>query len=136
MRASTFCPAENPNNLEHFILADELCVNPRSKALGSLDLGAIRSNTPLRLAVAASIAYPDGSMTASGLRREAAKGRLVIERTAGKGYTTLDAIEKMRELCRVVSVPLGCGFVPQGNQAKERPSAPPSGSSSIGDDSH
>jgi hypothetical protein len=28
-------------------------------------------DTPLRLAVAAVLAYPDGSMTASGLRREA-----------------------------------------------------------------
>jgi hypothetical protein len=49
----------------------------------------IDDDTPLRLAVAAAIAYPDGSMTASGLRREAAKGRLVVERTAGKDYTTL-----------------------------------------------
>ena len=39
--------------------------------------------------VAASLAYPDGSMTASGLRREAAKGRLAIERIAGKDYTTI-----------------------------------------------
>jgi hypothetical protein len=57
-------------------------------------------HSPLRLALAAAIAYPDGSMTASGLRREAEKGRLVIERTAGKDYTTLAAIERMRELCR------------------------------------
>jgi hypothetical protein len=57
--------------------------------------------TPLRLDVAAALAYPDGSMTASGLRREAKRGRLVIERTAGKDYTTLAAIERMRELCRV-----------------------------------
>jgi hypothetical protein len=31
-----------------------------------------------------------GSMTASGLRREAARGRLQIERIAGKDFTTLD----------------------------------------------
>jgi hypothetical protein len=61
----------------------------------------ITADTPLRLAAAAAIAYPDGSMTASGLRREAKRGRLVIERTAGKDYTTLGAIERMRELCRV-----------------------------------
>jgi len=42
----------------------------------------VGDNTPLRLAVAAVLAYPNGSMTASGLRREAARGRLVIERTA------------------------------------------------------
>jgi hypothetical protein len=38
----------------------------------------VGDDTPLRLAVAAALAYPDGSMTASGLRREAARGRLVI----------------------------------------------------------
>jgi len=54
---------------------------------------SITTDTPLRLAVAAALAYPDGSMTASGLR----KG---IERTAGKYYTTLAAITRMRELCR------------------------------------
>jgi hypothetical protein len=40
-------------------------------------------------------------MTASGLRKEAARGRLVIERIAGKDYTTLTAIDEMRALCRV-----------------------------------
>jgi hypothetical protein len=63
--------------------------------------GEISIDAPLRLDVAAALAYPDGSMTASGLRREAARGRLVIERTAGKDYTTLRNIERMRELCRV-----------------------------------
>ena len=57
-------------------------------------------HTPLRLDVAAALAYPDGSMTSSGLRNESRKGRLVIERTAGRDYTTLAAIEKMRQLCR------------------------------------
>jgi hypothetical protein len=61
----------------------------------------ITDETPLRLAVAAALAYPDGSMTASGLRKEAKKGRLAIERTAGKDYTTLRAIEEMRQLCRL-----------------------------------
>lgn len=58
-------------------------------------------DTPLRLAVAAAIAYPDGSMTAAGLRRERDRGRLIVERTAGKDYTTLTEINRMRELCRV-----------------------------------
>jgi hypothetical protein len=48
-------------------------------------------------------------MTASGLRREGVRGKLVIERIAGKDYTTLGNIERMRELCRVeVKVP-DCG---------------------------
>lgn len=61
----------------------------------------VPKDAPIRLSVAALLAYPDGSMTVSGLRREAARGRLIIERVAGKDYTTLGAIEEMRELCRV-----------------------------------
>jgi hypothetical protein len=61
----------------------------------------IAPDTPLRLSVAAALAFPDGSMTASGLRRECARGRLVVERIAGKDYTTLANIERMRELCRL-----------------------------------
>jgi hypothetical protein len=41
-------------------------------------------------------------MTASGLRREADRGRLIVERIAGKDYTTLQAIADMRRLCRMV----------------------------------
>lgn len=58
-------------------------------------------DTPLRLDAAAKIAFPDGGMTAAGLRREWKRGRLVIERVAGKDFTTLNHIERMRERCRV-----------------------------------
>jgi hypothetical protein len=61
----------------------------------------IDKDTPLRLALAAKLGFPDGSVTVSSLRREAARGRLVIERIAGRDYTTLHQIEIMRELCRV-----------------------------------
>jgi hypothetical protein len=57
-------------------------------------------DTPLRLDVAARVAFPGGGMTASGLRREAARGRLMIERIAGKDFTTLNAIQEMRKQCR------------------------------------
>nr|WP_249793764.1 hypothetical protein [Bradyrhizobium cenepequi] len=40
-------------------------------------------------------------MTVSGLRKEIAKGRLEVELIAGKQFTTLLAIARMRELCRV-----------------------------------
>jgi hypothetical protein len=70
---------------------------------------AISANTPLRLSVAAAVAFPDASMTAAGLRREAERGRLVIERIAGKDYTTLANIERMRELCRVEAKAPTCG---------------------------
>jgi hypothetical protein len=62
---------------------------------------AIASDTPLRLDVAAKIAFPRGGMTAAGLRRESKRGRLVIERVAGKDYTTLDHIAEMRKLCQL-----------------------------------
>jgi len=51
--------------------------------------GSYPQDRPLRLAVAAKVAFPDGSMSASGLRREAQRGRLVIERIAGKDYTSV-----------------------------------------------
>jgi hypothetical protein len=63
--------------------------------------GQVGPDTPLRLEVAAALAYPDGSMTASGLRKEARKGRLIIERTTGKDYTTLP-YKEVRARVRVV----------------------------------
>src|ERR1035437_11091660 len=69
---------------------------------------SVRADTPLRLSVAAALAFPDCSMTASGLRRECVRGRLIIERIAGKDYTTLANVEKMRELCRVEQSPHAC----------------------------
>ncbi len=60
----------------------------------------ITPDTPLRLDIAARVAFPAGGMTASGLRREASRGRLTVERIAGKLFTTLHHIENMREQCR------------------------------------
>jgi len=54
----------------------------------------VTADDPLRLAVAEKIAFPDGSMTAAGLRREAVSDRLRVERIAGKDYTTLEAIKR------------------------------------------
>ncbi|WP_439399788.1 excisionase [Bradyrhizobium sp. PMVTL-01] len=60
----------------------------------------ITPDTPLRLADAVKIAFPLGGMTVAGLRRERDRNRLVIEKIAGKEFTTLAHIERMRELCR------------------------------------
>jgi len=49
-------------------------------------------DTPLRLDAAAKIAFPDGGMTANGLRRESKRGRLVIERVAGTDYAGATAV--------------------------------------------
>ena len=56
----------------------------------------IEPDTPLRLDVAAKLAFPGGGINAASLRREASAGRLVIERIAGKDFTTLTHIKNMR----------------------------------------
>lgn len=88
----------------------------------------ISPETPLRLAEAAARAFPDGSMTVSGLRREAGRGRLVIERVAGKDYTTLAAIDHMRQLCRLAAKAPTSGSE-KNEQTEVEPSALPFGSS-------
>lgn len=98
-------------------------------------LDEITDTTPLRLDVAAALAFPDGSMGASGLRREAAKGRLAVERIAGKDYTSLQAIEKMRELCRVPPKAPACGSAPRAATPPSESRTRPHGSSSTVDDS-
>ena len=62
--------------------------------------------------LAAKLAFPDGSITASALRRESLRGRLVIERIAGKDYTTLANIERMRRLCQLERKESGSGSAP------------------------
>lgn len=64
------------------------------------DRSLITDDTPLRLAVAAEVAFPQGGMTASGLRKERDAGRLVTELVAGREFTTLGDITRMREMCR------------------------------------
>jgi hypothetical protein len=71
------------------------------RASQEIDLSAIGPDTPLRLKIAASIAYPDRSMTDSGLRREILRGNLEYELVAGKQYVTLAGIRRMRARCRV-----------------------------------
>ncbi len=65
-----------------------------AKKLPQLD--QITGNTPLRLDVAAAILFPDGSMTGKSLRREAAAGRLAVEKIAGKLFTTRSYIQNMK----------------------------------------
>ena len=69
-----------------------------------------RPDDPVRLSTIASIAFPHGGMTAGGLRREAARGRLVIMRIANKDFTTLSAIEEMKKKCRVPANQPACGL--------------------------
>jgi len=87
----------------------------------------VRPNAPLRLDVAARLAFPDGSIGVSALRREAARGRLTLWKIAGKDMTTLAEIGSMIERCRVLPSPPDCG--------SDRPVlvTTPSGSSSTED---
>lgn len=62
----------------------------------------ISEDAPLRLKNAIKIAFPCGGMTESGLRQEHQKGRLKLEKIAGKHFVTLRAIKEMRELCEQV----------------------------------
>jgi len=91
-----------------------------------IEPSAIMPDTPLRLATAAKLAFPDGSITAKSLRGEAKRGRLRITRIAGKDFTTLAAIKRMIEECHV----------PQSRPAStfaNAPAANPSTSSSTVD---
>lgn len=88
----------------------------------------ITPDTPLRLKQAAEIAFPGGSMTASGLRREAKRGRLAIETIAGKHFTTLRAIEEMRDKCRDNQKASGCGSNQRSEIVTEGASIAPHGS--------
>jgi len=85
--------------------------NPDTQPLGTgrqasapapeINRESIGLDAPLRLTDAAKLAFPAGGMTASGLRSEAKRGHLKIERIANKDFTTLRAIEEMRQECRV-----------------------------------
>jgi hypothetical protein len=70
----------------------------------------IAPDTPLRLKDAVAIAFPAGGMTVSGLRREVAKGRLVLETIARKQFVTLRAIDEMRLKCRENPKAPACTF--------------------------
>ena len=61
----------------------------------------ISPTSPLRLKEAARLAFPDGSMSVSALRRCGVSGLLTVEKIAGKDYTTLADIEEMKKRCRV-----------------------------------
>lgn len=96
------------------------------------DLTSVGPDTPLRLSVAARLAFPDGSMTVSGLRRERDKGNLVVERIAGKEYTTLRNIRHMRVKCQEQQRERASGFVQPATTSKAASPMKPSISSETG----
>ncbi len=94
------------------------------------DSATVGPDTPLRLDVAAAVGFPDGSMTARGLRREIARGRLAFARVAGKDYTTLNDLNEMVKLCRRERKDQDCGHDRQDETNGDASLTPPSGSSS------
>jgi hypothetical protein len=79
-------------------------------------LETITPTTPLRLDIAARLAFPDSSMDVSGLRGEINKGNLGAEKIAGKLYVTLAGIAEMRQRCAVSKAEA----LPPGSQGKNR----------------
>lgn len=65
-----------------------------------VDINLIGPDTPLRLEDAVKLAFPAGGITLAGLRKEVARGNLAVEKIAGKLFTTLADIKRMREKCR------------------------------------
>jgi hypothetical protein len=69
------------------------------------DPATLQPDTPLRLEIAAAVAFPDNSMTARRLHGEIRRGRLAGWKMGGRVYTTLAAIAAMREQCRIAPDP-------------------------------
>ena len=84
--------------------------------------------TPLRLRDALALAFPMGGMTVSGLRKERDRGTLETYVFAGRQFTTLGAIDRMKEQCRVQPSRPASGSAPR-SAAPTEPSRP-NGSSS------
>jgi hypothetical protein len=100
----------------------------------SVDPETADPDTPLRLAEAARLAFPDGSITISGLRHEARRGTLVVEIIAGKTFTTLAHIKEMRRLCRVQAKVPGSTSNQNAEPETEVSGSDPAGSSATAEE--
>lgn len=96
---------------------------------------ALAPDTPLRLAEAAKIAFPDGSIGVRQLRTERDKGKLSTFMIAGREFTTLADIAEMIERCRAKPGRRDCGGDQPSRPAPGGAAVPESGSSSIAADS-
>jgi hypothetical protein len=94
---------------------------------------AIERYQPIRLETAVKIAFPDGSVTVSALRKQIKCGRLIAWEIAGKHLTSLNEIERMVEKCRVTPNLPGSGIESQGGQPGRERQRRVSGSSSTAD---
>src|ERR1700730_10900205 len=92
-------------------------------------LDTIKPDTPLRLDVAAALAFPDGSITGNSLRKAAIQEELEHEILRGKYHTTLSAIDDWRASCRVHPKGQGSGPARQSETRTARSANARSGSS-------
>jgi hypothetical protein len=92
-------------------------------------LDSIKPDTALRLYAAAALAFPDGSLTESSLRKAATDGDLVYEILRGKYFTTLADVEEWRAACRVEGRGRTSGSARKGETPTARSASARSGSS-------
>src|SRR5215470_10056435 len=100
--------------------------NDVTKPLPPLD--SIKPDTPLRLYAAAALAFPDGSITETSLRKACTQGELEYELLRGKYHTTLAAIKDWRARCRVQPKGQGSGSARKSETPTARSASARSGS--------
>jgi hypothetical protein len=100
--------------------------------MNDIGLHKINLDTPLRLGVAAKLAFPDGSISIGSLRGEIAAGRLKAHKIAGKHFVTMREIEEMRERCRVIPKARASSSKPQSTTHEGDASETQLGSSATG----
>ena len=81
-----------------------------------LDIGP---DDPVPLSQAAALFFPAGGITLQSLRTEIRKGNLIAERIAGRYFVTRQAIEEMRERCRIQ--PKAQGSTSENGEAVRQP---------------
>lgn len=77
------------------------------KRVKEVDRSRITDTTPVRLALAAELAFPDGSVTYETLRQEVAAGRLTGWKIGNKPLTSQAEINLWLKRCRVNNAPRG-----------------------------
>ena len=70
-----------------------------------VDRSKITNTTPIRLSLAAELAFPDGSVSAATLRREISTGRLTGWKVGSKLLTSQAEITAWLDRCRVEAEP-------------------------------
>ena len=89
------------------------------KRVKDVDRSKITETTPVRLALAAELAFPDRSVTYETLRQEVAAGRLTAWKIANKLLTSQAEINLWLKRCRVNNAPRGATGVAEPSDLLE-----------------